>query len=106
MNSRSIITAAASLLLALTFFAPAAMLPTAAAASDDDIICFDYPMPNGGSETECDTRGNYKAECKLSDPDNTSQFCKDVNSASLFRPTGFAVESGTPNTHGATRRGR
>jgi hypothetical protein len=57
------------------------MAPSVAIADDDDIICFDYPLPNGDTEIECDTRGNYKAECKLTDPENTTDFCQDVNSA-------------------------
>ncbi|MEO7223998.1 MAG: hypothetical protein ABIY37_16145 [Devosia sp.] len=74
---------ASVLLLASLAFAPAMAITTPATASDDDIICFDYPMPGGGSETECGTRGDYKAECKLVDPDNTTDFCQDVNSASI-----------------------
>ena len=74
---------ASALLLASLAFVPATAITTPAAAADDDVICFDYPLPGGGSETECGTIGDYKAECKLTDPDNTSQFCKDVNSASI-----------------------
>jgi hypothetical protein len=72
---------ASALLLATLAFMPAAAITTPAAASDDDVICFDYPMPDGSEETECGTRGDYKAECKLTDPGNTSDFCQDVNSA-------------------------
>lgn len=61
--------------------AAAPMVPTVAVADDDDIICFDYQLPNGQDETECGTRGDYKAECKLTDPENTTDFCQDINSA-------------------------
>jgi hypothetical protein len=74
---------ASALLLATMAFIPATAITTPAAAADDDVICFDYPLPGGGEETECGTVGDYKAECKLSDPDNTSEFCKGVNSASI-----------------------
>ena len=62
--------AGATLVLALGLLAPAALIATPAAAADDDMICFDYSMPDGSEETECGTRGDYKAECELSDPDN------------------------------------
>jgi hypothetical protein len=74
---------ASALLLASLVFVPAAAITMPAVASDDDVICFDYPMPDGSEETECGTRADYKAECKLTDPDNTSEFCADVNSASI-----------------------
>ena len=70
--------------VALTLGALLAMIPMApgaAIADDDDIICFEYSLPNGQDELECDTRGNYKAECKLTDPENTTDFCQDINSA-------------------------
>lgn len=63
-------------LLALT-----PMAPSIVQADDDDIICFEYSLPNGDEELECDTRGNYKAECELTDPENTTDFCQDINSA-------------------------
>lgn len=62
-------------LLALT-----PMAPSIAMADDEEIICFEYQMPNGTDETECDTRGNYKAECALTDPETTTDFCQDINS--------------------------
>jgi hypothetical protein len=74
---------ASALLLTSLAFMPATAITTPAAAADDDVICFDYPLPGGGEETECGTVGDYKAECKLTDPDNTSEFCKGVNSASI-----------------------
>lgn len=74
---------ASALLLATMAFIPTAAITTPVAAADDDVICFDYPLPGGGEETECGTVGDYKAECKLTDPDNTSEFCKGVNSASI-----------------------
>ena len=77
---------ASAVLLASFVFIPAAVVTTPAAAADDDVICFDYPLPGGGEETECGTVGDYKAECKLTDPDNTSEFCQDVNTASIWRP--------------------
>lgn len=81
--SLNVLRTAALLVLASSAFVPAAVITSPAAAADDDVICFDYPLPGGGEETECGTVGDYKAECKLTDPDNTSQFCKDVNSASI-----------------------
>lgn len=74
---------ASALLIASLAFLPAAALTTPTVAADDDVICFDYPLPGGGEETECGTVGDYKAECKLTDPDNTSEFCQDVNTASI-----------------------
>lgn len=71
---------ASALLIASLAFLPAAALTTPVLASDDDVICFDYPLPGGGEETECGTVGDYKAECKLTDPGNTTEFCQDVNS--------------------------
>jgi hypothetical protein len=97
MSPQTLIRAGAMLVLAAGFFAPAAIIATPATAADDDIICFDYPLPGGGSDTECGTIGDYKAECELTDPDNTSQFCKDVNASMLFRPTAFLGDQGTPN---------
>lgn len=69
--------------LALTFGALLMLPPTApgiATADDNDLICFEYQLPNGQDELECDTRGNYKAECKLTDPENTTDHCQNVNS--------------------------
>src|SRR5690606_5729568 len=90
---------ASTLLLASVAFLPAGVITTPATASDDDIICFDYPMPGGGTEVECDTRGNYKAECKLTDPDNTTEFCQDVNSAALWRANVMATTGPTDDSH-------
>jgi hypothetical protein len=90
--------AAATLLLATTLLAPAGFLATPAAAGDDDIICFEYSLPKGGSETECGTRGGFKAECKLTDPENTSDFCQDVNSENRFTPGGLSSLSGPSST--------
>ena len=81
-------------LLALTPLAPSIAL-----ADDDDLICFEYSLPNGEDELECDTRGNYKAECKLIDPDNTTDFCQDINSAFEGRdeaPQSLSGGSGGP----------
>lgn len=75
----SAMSAVALTLGALLALTPAA--PTAALADDNDLICFEYQLPNGEGELECDTRGNYKAECKLTDPENTTDFCQDINSA-------------------------
>lgn len=97
MSLHNLLRAGAMLVLALGLFSPAAFVVTPAAAADDDIICFDYPLPGGGSETECGTVGDYKAECKLTDPDNTSEFCQDVNSRLIFRPTAVLGDTGTPN---------
>lgn len=89
---------ASALLLASFVFLPAATAITPAAASDDDVICFDYPMPDGSNETECGTRGDYKVECKLTDPDNTTEFCQDVNSAALWRANVMA-STGPTESH-------
>ncbi|WP_297113171.1 hypothetical protein [uncultured Devosia sp.] len=62
-------------LLALTPLAPSVAL-----AGDDDLICFEYQLENGEDELECDTRGNYKAECALTDPDTTTDFCQNIHS--------------------------
>lgn len=104
MSLQTLLRAGATLVLALGLLAPAALIATPASAADDDIICFDYPLPNGGSETECGTVGDYKAECELSDPGNTSQFCKDVNASKRFRPTAVLGDQGTPNTGGLLKR--
>jgi hypothetical protein len=81
---------ASVLLLASLAFLPAAAITTPVVASDDDVICFDYPLPGGGEETECGTVGDYKAECKLTDPDSESEFCQDINSRALWRASWFA----------------
>ena len=80
---------ASVLLLTPLAFLPAAAITTPVVAADDDVICFDYPLPGGGEETECGTVGDYKAECKLTDPDSESEFCQDVNSQSLWRASWF-----------------
>ena len=100
MSLHNLLRAGAMLVLALGLFSPAAFVVTPAAAADDDIICFDYPLPGGGSDTECGTVGDYKAECKLTDPDNTSEFCQDVNSRLRLRPNMLLGDQGTPNTGG------
>jgi hypothetical protein len=89
---------ASALLLAAFVFIPAAVTTTPVAASDDDIICFDYSLPGGREDTECGTRGDYKVECKLVDPDNTSEFCQDVNSAALWRANMLA-STGPTESH-------
>jgi hypothetical protein len=70
-------TTAALAMFSLLMLIPLA--PSPALADDDEIICWEYPL-NGDWETECDTRGNYKAECALTDPETTTEFCKDINS--------------------------
>lgn len=105
MTINSLRQAAAALLLATTMLAPAGFVATPAAANDDDIICFDYSMPDGSSETECGTRGDYKVECRLVDPGNTTDFCQDVNSASIFRPTTFQSLSGPGESGGGGQGG-
>jgi hypothetical protein len=77
-NTLRAIGTTAATLAALVAFTPLA--PSIAMADDDDLICFEYQLPNGEDELECDTRGNYKAECALTDPDNTTDFCQDINS--------------------------
>ncbi|MCP8884147.1 hypothetical protein NIM87_11585 [Devosia sp. XJ19-1] len=71
----------ATLLTIGTLLALTPLAPSIAMADDNDLICFEYQLPNGDDELECDTRGNYKAECALTDPDNTTEFCQDINSA-------------------------
>lgn len=64
---------AASLLGSLT------TAPIVAFANDNELFCFEYTL-NGQEELECDTIGNLKAECKLTDPDTTTGHCKHVTS--------------------------
>lgn len=90
----------ATLLTLGALLALAPMAPSIAVADDDEIICFEYQLPNGSDETECDTRGNYKAECALTDPENTTDFCQDINSEFEGRdeaPQSLSSGGGSPD---------
>lgn len=72
-------TLAITALFSASLLAGMTAAPTLAFAADSDLYCFEYTL-NGHDELECDTIGNYKAECKLVDPNTKSKHCKDINS--------------------------
>lgn len=78
MQTRTGRTLAAAL-LALTMFGGGMTAPALAVDDDVDVICWEFENGSGQLETECETVANLKAECALTDPDDESEMCQDVN---------------------------
>ena len=84
--------------LCLAGLLAAAMLPASPAAArmnDDDLYCYDVDTPHG-PDVECEPFGTLRAECKVYDPENTTELCRDVNSM-FVSPRGFTSgDQGAP----------
>jgi hypothetical protein len=81
--------------LCLTTLLAAALLPASPAAArmnDDDLYCYDVDTPHG-PDVQCEPFGTLRAECKVFDPQNTTEMCRDVNSM-FVSPRGFAAGDG------------
>ncbi|MFC6486380.1 hypothetical protein [Nitratireductor sp. GCM10026969] len=77
----------AATLFALGALGGFAVEPSLALADDDvDLYCFEYTV-NGKVELECSSFEDLRAECKLTDPETTTDVCQDVNASKIERPT-------------------
>jgi hypothetical protein len=102
MTIHTLKTAAAIAVFTLSLIGGATFAPTIALADDDEIYCFDFKGANGQDEIECDTIGNFKAECALTDPDTTTDHCKHVTSQ--FRGGINKLTNGGGNSAGSKNR--
>lgn len=69
-------TLAAVAVLTLSLFAGAATTPALAIDDDVDFVCYDTTDSRGNEDLECQTIGDFKAECDFIDPDHVSDECK------------------------------
>ncbi len=95
MTSINFKTIFASIILSISIFAGAVFagavfVPTMVMAAEDaevEVICIDTI----NDDIFCETVENLKAECALTDPENTTEICQDANSANVRQVNGLQV---------------